>query len=167
MSMATQAQIPSFLLFGGTPSGASADAAKIASQLQKLASRFVACATGSKRIAEPKQAIFEVYSRCSRSNWNGEDAEPISRDAALRAERLLLALPSYLPVPEIYGDPTGAISFEWYRRPKHRLVLSIYGNGAIEYAGLLGVGNEVYGEARMGEGLPNLIRDHLRELFTD
>lgn len=158
---------PSFLSFGGTSSGASADAKRIPSQHRDFVSRFIKSATGSQRIAEPRQVIYEVYERCKKKNWNGEGADPISATTPGRAEHLLLALPSHLPVPEIFADPTGAIVFEWYRRPKHRFVMSVYGNGPIEFAGLLGVGNEVYGAARMGDGLPEIIRDHLRQLFTD
>jgi hypothetical protein len=115
----------------------------------------------------PRIEIYEVYHRCRKKNWNGEDAEPITEDAALRADRLLPSLPSCLPVPDIYGDPTGAIVFDWYRRPRHRFALSIFGSGTIEYAGLLGPGNEVYGTARHSEGLPEIVSDHLRQLFAD
>jgi hypothetical protein len=83
------------------------------------------------------------------------------------SESLLLALPTYVPVPDIFADPTGAIVFEWYRRPRHRLALSIYGNGSIEFAGLLGAGNGVFGEARTGNGLPKIIRDYLLDLFSE
>ena len=158
---------PSFLSFGGTLSGASADAERIPSQYKAFVSRFIDSATGSQRIAEPRQLIYDVYERCKKKNWNGEGADPISATAVVRAEFLLLALPSHLPVPEIFADPTGAIVFEWYRRPKHRFVLSVYGNGSLEFAGLLGVGNEVYGAARMGDGLPEIVQDHLRQLFSD
>ncbi len=158
---------PSFLSFGGTSSGASAYAERIPSQYRAFVSRFIESATGSQRIAEPRQVIYDAYERCKKKNWNGEGADPIFATTAVRAEHLLLALPSHLPVPEIFADPTGAIVFEWYRRPKHRFVLSVYGNGSIEFAGLLGVGNEVYGAARIGDGLPEIIRDHLRQLFTD
>jgi len=157
---------PAFLSFGTSP-GASDDAARIASQFREFFSRFLQSAPGSERVLEPRQAIYDLVTRCAQDNWNGEGAEPIAAEAASRASELLVSLPSYLPVPDIFPDPSGAISFEWYRRPKHRLVLSIYGNGAVEFAGLLGVGNEVYGEARMAGGLPEIIRAHLRQLYTD
>ncbi len=166
MNAAESLRSPSFLSFG-TSSGASDDAARIASQFREFFGRFIQSATGSERILEPRQAIYDLAARCGRDNWNGEGAEKITQQAASRATDLLVALPSYLPVPDIFPDPSGAISFEWYRRPKHRLVLSIYGNGAVEFAGLLGVGNEIYGEARMANGLPEILRFNLRQLFTD
>lgn len=156
----------SFLAFDGT-SGASPQADEIPSQHSRLVSRYLGSATGTRRFAEPTDELYRVYRDCKQDNWNGDGAAPISRDTVGWAEQLLLALPSHLPTPEIFADPTGAIAFQWYRRPKHRLVLSIYGNGVIEFAGLLGVDNEVYGSARMAGRLPRIIRDHLRELFTD
>lgn len=166
MNAAETLRPPSSLSFG-TSSGASDDAVRIASQFRDFFGRFVQSATGSERVLEPRQAIYELVSRCGRDNWNGEGAEKITDDAATRAVELLMALPSYLPIPDIFPDPSGAISFEWYRRPKHRLVLSVYGNGTIEFAGLLGTGNEVYGEASLGNGLPEIVRFNLRQLFSE
>jgi len=164
---ATIQRTPSFLRFDGTSSGTSEYASKVPLQYREFFSKFVGSATGNQRIAQPRQAIYAIYDRCRTRNWNGEDAEPIAEGAAARADVLLPALPSYLPVPDIYADPTGAIVFEWYRRPRHRFAISVYGDGTIEYAGLLGPGNEVYGTARHSEGLPKIISDHLRQLFAD
>jgi hypothetical protein len=166
MNAADSLRPPSFLSFG-TSSGASDDAARIASQFREFFGRFIQSATGSERVLEPRQAIYDLVTRCGHDNWNGDGAERITEETASRATDLLVALPSYLPVPDIFPDPSGGISFEWYRRPKHRLVLSIYANGTVEFAGLLGVGNEVYGEARMASGVPEIIRSNLRQLFTD
>lgn len=157
----------SFLSFGGTTSGASPDASRIPSQYVDFVRGFIfGSATGSERIGEPRQEIYDVYNRSRERNWNGQDAEAISLLTAVSAEELLLAIPSHYPTPEIFADPTGAISFEWYRRPKYRLVISIYDNGSIEFAALLGAGNEVYGTARMDDGLPVIIQDNLKLLFT-
>ena len=158
---------PSFLAFDGTSSGASIYASIVPSQYRELVFKFLGSATGNQRIAEPSHAIYEVYHRCRINNWNEDGADPITEDAALRADRLLPTLPSYLPVPDIYADAAGAIVFEWYRRPRHRFAISIFWGGTIEYAGLLGPGNEVYGTARHSEGLPEIVSDHLRQLFAD
>jgi len=160
--------LKSFWLFEGTVAGASDEAAVVSAQHSKYLRSFVGgSATGTARIGEPIQTIYEVQRECNRDDWNGDAAVAITSGTAEQAEKLLLALPSDLPVPEIFADPTGAISFQWYRKPKHRLVLSVYANGSIEFAGLLGVDNEVYGAVRMGGGLPRIVRDHIRQLFTD
>ena len=158
---------PSFLAFDWCSSGASEAALRIPHAYREVVAKFIGSATGNQQIAQPRQSIYEIYLRCRHPNWNGAGADRISDDAMLMADRLLPTLPSYLPVPHIYADPTGAIAFEWYRRPRHRFTLSVYGNGTIEFAGLLGTGNEVYGAAHHSAGLPKIISDHLRQLFAD
>jgi hypothetical protein len=158
----------SFWLFDGTAAGASKVSEFVPNQHFRLLLGFAnGSATGAARIGGPIQTIYEVQRESSNKNWNGDGAAAITLETALQAERLLLALPPELPVPEIFADPTGGISFQWYRKRRHRLVMSIYANGIIEFAGLLGVDDEVYGAARMGSGLPRIIRDHLRQLFTE
>jgi len=158
----------SFWAFDGTVDGASNDAEIVPKQHSNLLLSFAdGSATGIVRIGDPLQTIYDVQRQCATPNWNGAGADAISMNTAHRAKKLLLALPPYWQIPDIYADPSGAISFEWYRRPKHRLILSIYGNGIVEFAGLLGVDDEVYGSARMGSSLPRTVRDHLRHLFTD
>lgn len=158
--------LSSLFLFGGTDGGASPDADRIPEFYRKLVESYADSATGSKRIVDPAQAIDNVYQRCRAPNWDRQGAQPISYLAVLDAKLLMLALPSYHPVPEIFGEATGAIAFEWYRRPGYRFVLAIFGRGRIEYAGLLGTGNEAYGEVRIENNLPKIIEDHLRQLFA-
>lgn len=167
MSAITLDRPRSFWVFDGTEVGASTDATAIQRQYASMLVGFAdGSATGRAQIGGPIQAIYAVQRECSAENWNGAGASAIPLEAANFAKRLLLALPSYLPAPDFYGDPSGAISFEWYRRPKHRLVISVYSSGRIEYAGLLGVDNEIYGALRMGGGMPKILSDHLRQLFT-
>lgn len=156
----------SLWLFDGT-SGASKSAGIVPSQHSQFVSSFIGgSATGVARIGGPIQAIYELQAECNNDNWNRDGAKAISLETAVQAEKLLLALPPELPVPEIFADPTGAISFQWYRKARHRLVLSVYASGIVEFAGLLGVDNEVYGSARMAMGLPRIISNHLRDLFA-
>ena len=123
----------SLWLFDGTD-GASKTASIVPSQHSEFVSSFVGgSATGVERIGGPIQAIYELQAECNRDDWNRDGATAISLETAAQAEKLLLALPAELPVPDIFADPTGAISFQWYRRPRHRLVLSIYANGIINY----------------------------------
>lgn len=152
-----------FWLFDGTSRGASLEAKRVPEQHLRLVSALI---NGSATGAEHKQAVHEALELGKQPNWNGEGAEAVSPMTAIQAERLLLALPSYLPAPDIYADPTGAITFEWYRKPRHRFALSIYEDAKIEFAGLLGEDDEVYGSTRMGSILPPVIRDHLRQLFA-
>ena len=156
-----------FFLFDGTESGASSLATQVPNCVKAIISHFQGSAFGNQRIDQPAQTILDIYASCNKKDWNGDGAEPISKESAEEAINLLLALPLNLPIPDIFADPTGAIAFEWYRKPSHRLALIIYGNRTVEFTGLYGIGDGVYGEARIRNGFPKIIRSHLRELFSD
>lgn len=157
----------SYYGFGGTETGASKYADSIPSLYRNLVARFADSATGSKRIADPTQTILETFLRCMEPNWDRQGAIAMPAEAAREARILLIALPSFLPLPDIYPEATGSMVFEWYRRPGRRLVITLSGRGTVEYAGLIGTGNEVYGELRFGNTLPKILQDHLRDLFSD
>jgi hypothetical protein len=147
-------------------SGASADAQRIRELYEKMFEQFAESATGAKRFADPIEEIYEVYRDALRPNWDGCGAKPIPQSAAEEARALLVTLPSHFAAPEIYGEGTGSIVFEWYKQPKHRFVLIIPGNGSLEYAGTFGEGNEIFGRARASGSVPKVIQDHLRDLFS-
>ena len=100
-----------FFLFDGTEGGASSDANEIPNCIRNIISHFTVSAIGNQRLDEPAQTIREIYASCRGENWNGEGAEPISKESAEVAISLLLALPLNLPIPDIFPDPTGAIAF--------------------------------------------------------
>ena len=161
-----RAQAPFVALFDA-PSGASADAQKIKEIYQGVFRAFANTATGSKRFADPVDQIRDVLRDGATANWDGCGAVPIPSSASDDAISLLLAFPPQLPVPDIYGEGTGSIVFEWYRRPGHRFLVTFPGDGSLEFAGLFGAGNEVFGRARKDFGVPQIIQDHLRALFAE
>lgn len=164
-ALTLQAQPPFASLFG-PPAGASNDARKIREIYQDEFRKFASTATGSKRIADPVEEIRQVLKEGATPNWDGRGAVPIPSAAADEATALLLAFTPNLPTPEIYGEGTGSIVFEWYRRAGHRFIVTFPGNGSVEFAGLFGAGNEVFGRARATSGVPAIIQDHLRTLFA-
>lgn len=164
---ATIRELRSFDLLAGASGGASADAARIAQIYLGIFDRFAKSATGNKRLADPLETIADLYRRCRQPNWDRDGAIAISTDAVSDAKAILLALPSHYPVPEIFAEATGSIAFEWYRRSGYRFVVTTSGNSSLEYAGLFGPGNEAYGRARLADGLPEIIQDHLRSLYAE
>ena len=145
--------------------GVSPDALRISGIFGKLASHWLGSATGQSRIAEPTAALIELYQRCRVADWNGEDADAITIEVLVEAKKLLDLLPSSIPTPEFLPEPTGAIAFEWYQGRNRVYVLSVSGNKTIEFAGLLGLGNEIHGKANFEESLPQIIQGQLREFF--
>lgn len=161
--------ISTLKLFGfpwGTPVGASEDANLIANKCRSLLRGFVDSATGNQRFADPFHALEEIFERCQVADWDGEGAPPISQRAVAEAQLVLLTLPLKYPLPEIFPEATGAIALEWYRAPGRRYVVTISGNQTIEFAGLFGPGNEIYGELRLQMGIPKQMRDHLADLYA-
>lgn len=150
----------------GTPTGASDDADLIAEKYVGLFRRFAESATGNERLAEPFYALQQILERCQTGNWDGEGASPISPEAVGEAQAILLTLPFKYPLPDIFPEATGSIALEWYREPGYRFVATVSGRRAIEFAGLFGPGNEIYGEYRLQAGIPSQMRNHLAELFS-
>lgn len=148
-----------------THPGVSVDAQRICHLLGDLALHWIGSATGQTRFGEPLMALNQIYQRCQMEDWDGEDAEPISLEALIEAEKLFGFLPSSIPAPEFLPEATGSIAFEWYRGRNNVYVLSVSGQKTIEFAGLFGYGNELHGKVNFEDSLPSMIRDHLQEFF--
>lgn len=109
--------------------------------------------------------IDELYDRCSEPGWDGYGALAISEDTYEEARQFVHLLPSVCPTPSVTPEPSGHITFEWYRSPRRVLVVSLDGTRTLVYAGLYGVrkrsGTEPY-EA----SLPAIIIDSLSRLYA-
>jgi hypothetical protein len=149
----------------GTPVGTSEDADLIADKFFAIFRGSISSATGNQRLAEPFHRLEEIFERCKMPNWDGEGASPISQVAVAQTQLLLLTLPLKFPLPEIFPETTGAIALEWFQAPGYRYVATVSGNQTVEFAGLFGAGNEIYGELRFPMGIPRQMQDHLAELY--
>lgn len=142
------------------------DAAKRISEILHTAVRgYVVSATGQARISDPIAGLDQLYMECEQENWDGEGAKAISPNVLEEAQMLLLVLPSTIPVPEFVPERSGRIAFEWYRSPDRVYLLSTGGNRELEFAGLLGRGNEIHGKCNFAGALPGMIADHLKAFF--
>lgn len=85
-----------------------------------------------------------VFTEAKCRNWNGENAEPISDATYYNAIKLISALPTNLPLPEILPDNDGYIEFEWH---KHGKSFSLYvtDTNLVLYAGYYGKENRLSG----------------------
>ena len=110
--------------------------------------------------------LYRVYRECSKSDWDNDGAGPINEQTFLEASTFLDQLPSDLPLPEIFPEPTGNIAFEWYKGKRHVYVVSVGGENAVEYAGLFGKRSKTYGAEDFTDELPELIISHILRLFS-
>ena len=146
-------------------SGVSDAAIRIHEILGRTTLHLVNSATGQARIGDPISALYELYDQCNVQNWDGEGAEAIPFDAVEEAEQLLYLLPSSIPTPEFVPEPTGAIAFEWYQARDRLYLLSVDGTKSIQFAALIGRGNELHGRVNFEGTLPSIIIGHLRMFF--
>lgn len=111
-------------------------------------------------------SLDELYDRCSQSGWDGYDAVPITEGAYGEARELIALLPTLRPTPDITPEPSGHVSFEWYRGPRKVLVVSVNGTRVLTYAGLFGAG-KVSGAEPYDTALPPSIIDSLARLYFE
>src|SRR6267142_2478749 len=57
--------------------------------------------------------IHELAKECGEPNWDGHGASAVFRAAVLLSEDFVLALPDWIPLPELSPEPDGSISLDW------------------------------------------------------
>ena len=147
-------------------SGVSDDATRLGNMLQSfLWPDSMQTATAQERYYQPLEALLELYRECAVQNWDGEGAQAVSEATINEAVDLLFLFPSQLPTPSFLAEPSGAIAFEWYKGPNKVLVATVDGTHAVQFAALLGEGNEAHGKANCNGSLPKAIRDLLDQFL--
>jgi hypothetical protein len=107
-------------------------------------------------LGERYRSLTEAFHDASAGNWDGYGAQPTDHATFAKASALLRALPTGIPDPEIGVDPSGQITFEWYRGPRRIFTMSIHRDGELSYAMLLG-GEKIHGSAYFGEEIPQQV----------
>ena len=108
--------------------------------------------------------VQALVKECARSGWDANEAEPISKSAALRAADFIRALPEGFPLPELAPEPDGSISFDWIRSRSRLLSLSVGSADRLPYAWLAGA-DQGHAVARFdGANIPPDILGRIREL---
>jgi hypothetical protein len=67
---------------------------------------------------------FADFYSYNEPNWDGEDADPISRDTIRAARKFYHVLPAAFGNAHIAPGPDGTISFEWY--PKNKKLQKLF-----------------------------------------
>lgn len=113
-----------------------------------------------------KNADLEiVYREASKEDWDGHGAVAADTKSYLLAKTFLSQLPNNMPTPEIAIDPDGEISFEWYISDRKLVVLSIGGNGEINYVGVIGK-NRQKGKEHYNQQIPKTILELFKRIFS-
>ncbi|HNV88903.1 MAG TPA: hypothetical protein PKL53_08080 [Methylotenera sp.] len=134
------------------------DAAKsISAKIININNAKLRTVTGSQKASMPSkafEALLEILG----------EGENISYAAFTEALIFLQNLPANFEIPDIGVEPSGAITFEWYKNPFKVFVISIDGTNSLEFAALAGSGNEMHAKMNYKDKMPIEIKS-LLEIF--
>lgn len=128
---------------------------------------FMEPVSRGKMLNELWNCLERIESECKEYNWDGYGASPLLQKALMEIKIILRELPLCLDRPQIVPEPSGAIGLEWRRGGHQIFILSVDGSETISYAAILHGGSKKYGVERFTETLPNFIKDHLWEHFSE
>lgn len=145
--------------FGGIVAGVSDTAKSLREKFVDISTENLFTVTGSKRASLPSQAFEGLLELL-------EDGEGIPFDIFLESITFLRSLPADIGIPDINTEPSGALTFEWYKEPYKVFVISINGTNTLEFAALAGKGNELHGKFNYSGELPKQLK-HTLEMFLE
>lgn len=140
---------------------ASQDASLLRKAFSDLRDYFTSAAIWQLKQEPLNASLISLSEVAAEPIQYDEDFITPSTGAIKEATQLLQVLPEEMCRPDISTEPSGAIAFEWYKSPSQTFVLSSNGTGSIEYAALLGPGNEIYGKINFVGDLPLPLRQLL------
>jgi hypothetical protein len=146
--------------------GVSAGAGAIEKEAMKLLDMFHRSITMAKHYEETLKTIGEAIINNSEENWDGYGAQPVDAAASHNAICFSRLLPINIPVPEIYVDPAGEITFEWYLAPRRVFSVTARRNKELAYAGLFGV-NNTHGIEHLYDEVPETILNNILRVLSE
>jgi hypothetical protein len=114
-------------------------------------------------LSEAVGTLMEIHSECSRKNWDGYGAKPISVAAIQEALVVIEQLTSSITMPEIVPEPNGGIGFEWRMGTNRVLVVSVRGQLTMDFAAILG-NSKMHGSMYFLGSLPSRVISLFRQL---
>lgn len=143
----------------------SSSTGDVAGLLAKENQRLAQSVTWQRR-SQAIDQVIDAYRSCSRQDWDGRGAVPLSRTACIEAIRFLQNVSIFYPIPEIVPNSDGDISLEWYRRPHYLFAVTFAGIGKIYFAGLFGKGNRQHGSEIFGDSVPASVFECMTRLYA-
>lgn len=145
-------------------SGVSDSAQKIKSATGEISDSLASTYTMG-RIIKILDELAEIANKHSSDGWGSEGTKAVNRASYNNAFKFVLALPSSLMMPEIYVDPDGIITFEWYEDKRRVFSVSIGNRGELSYAGLFG-SNRTCGVEYLTGYIPELIINNVQRVYS-
>jgi len=145
--------------------GVSEDAIALQRQAADILEGFARSVTIGEFYRNTRQSLAKAADECSVENWDGYGAKAVDSSSYVNALYFSQLLPVNIPIPEIYVDPDGAITFEWYVGPRQVFSVSMGSNNELVYAGLFGA-NKTHGTEHLDDELPETILDNIHRVFS-
>lgn len=170
MSVAVQCKGFDCPTFVGRPSGEGIDqesSKRIVRTIKEEISKWWVSETITfgRALDEGYSSLIMMYQECSEADWDGYGASPLTEAGYIEARKIINLLPSSIPMPAIFPEPTGEIGFEWRRGSEQVFVINVGGKHQITYAGIFGA-NKIHGSEYFDETLPLVMIQLLRRLFS-
>lgn len=146
--------------------GVSDSATEIQREAIEVKNHFARSVTYGEHLSKMLECLFQVKNEYSVDNWDGYDAKAIDNDSCQNAIRFALSLTPNIPIPEIYVDPDGEVTFEWYEGKRKVFSVSVGGKNKLSYAGLHGF-SKTYGVEYFYNDMPEIILNNIKRLYSE
>lgn len=117
------------------------------------------------RYSQLFQWIVDARSAAETDNWDGDGAPAIDARVVDAAIILSNALPQSLPLPQVQAEPTGEITFEWYKDRTHVAVLAV-DCANVRWSAIAGTDAPRSGAAPFMKTLPSAALAVIREVLS-
>lgn len=146
--------------------GVSDSASEIWRDTEHIRYYLVGSITFGEHIAKAVEGLIIAKEEHSIDNWDGYGAKAINIDSYEYALNFALSLPSSIPVPEVYVNPDGYVTFEWYEAKRKVFTVSVGNRNELAYAGLYGA-SKTYGVEYMYEEIPENIIRNINRVYSE
>lgn len=145
--------------------GVSESANILSSKTVEINTHFAETVTFGKHLLT-LEGLLKARQECSVDNWDGYQGKSINEESFNHAWNLALSLPLNIPIPDIYVDPEGDVTFEWYEGKRKVFSVSVGSKNELSYAGLYGV-NKTYGVEYIFDDIPDKVLDNINRLYSE
>lgn len=111
------------------------------------------------------EALEQAADEASHANWDGYGASKLDVLAFYNALRLLTALPTTTPIPDVGVDPDGEVSITWQLAPRNVFSVSVGPHGRLSYAGLFGA-SKAHGTEWLRTEIPQAVLDGIARVYS-
>lgn len=146
--------------------GMSKSASEIWRDTENIRSHFAGSITYGEHLAKMQENLLKAKEEHSADNWDGYNAKAISNDSYNNAFKFASSLPSNVPIPEIYVDTDGEVTFEWYAGRRQVFSISVGSKSELSYAGLYGA-SKTYGVEPFYGNMPERLLDDINRLYSE